>query len=323
MSGKLVYERYQWFHRRIKSGQCPNAGTLAHRFELSVKQAQRDVEFMRDRLCAPLAYNYAKKGYEYNSLSYELPPIWFKEGELLSFCLALRLSATLPDRSIKASLNGLLEKFLDYCFPGSPTRLKDIRDRVSVKNIQYYRIDEAIFHRVVASVFNRETITISYCTPHSGNKTMRTIIPMHLMCYMGSWHLIAYCDMRGEIRDFALSRIRTIETSAIEIAVPDSIPDIKEYIRRNFGLMSGAGSCEVALKFTPNVSGWVSEQIWHNAQIIEDLPGGGIILKFPVADFREVRREVLKFGADVEVLYPQELRDDIKEEIKKMSKIYW
>jgi len=322
MSGKLAYERYQWFHRQIKSASYPNAGTLARRFELSVKQAQRDIEFIRDRLSAPLSYNPPKKGYDYNSLGYELPPIWFHEDELLSFCLALRLSTTLPDKKIKTSLHFMLERFLDYCFPGSPTRLKDIKDRVSVKNIQYYRIDEAIFHRVVASVFRQDAIIIDYFSPHSRKESRRTILPLHLMCYMGSWHLIAYCDMRGGIRDFSLSRISKIEASSLEITVPEALPKIKEYIRRNFGLMSGAGSHEVSLKFSPCVSGWVSEQIWHKAQIIENLPEGGIILKFPVADFREIRREVLKFGADVEVIFPPKLREDIKKEIKKMSKIY-
>lgn len=322
MSGKLAYERYQWLHRQIKSGQYPNAGSLAGRFELSVKQAQRDIEFMRSRLSAPLAYIASRKGYKYDNAGYELPPIWFHEDELLSFCLALRLAATLPDRSMKSSLNALLEKFLDYCFPGSPTRLKDIREKVSVKNIQYYRIDEAVFHRVLASLFSREPMDINYFSPHSGKESRRTVVPLHLLCYMGSWHLIAYCQMRKGLRDFVLSRISKINLTADIVDPPRKIPDMKRYLRENFGLMSGKTSVEVALKFSSSVSTWVSEQIWHKAQIIETMPGGEIIMRFPVADLREVRREVLRFGADVEVLSPPELREDIKNEIKKMAKIY-
>jgi len=322
MSGKLAYERYQWFHRRIKSGKSPNAGSLARRFEISVKQAQRDISFMRDRLLAPLSYNAAGKGYEYDETGYELPPIWFHEDELLSFCLALRLASTLPDRSMKTSLNALLEKFIDYCFPGSPAGLKEIREKVSVKNIQYYRIDETVFHRVLASLFRRDPIVIKYFSPHSGKETKRTILPLHLFCYMGSWHLIAYCRMRNDLRDFVLSRISDIRAAALRADPPANLPDIKNYLRKNFGLMSGKTTSEVALRFSPSVSPWVSEQVWHRAQGVETEPDGGIILRFPVADLREVRREVLRFGSDVEVLSPKALRDDIKKEIKKMSKIY-
>lgn len=322
MSGKLAYERYQWFHRQIKSNRYPNAGTLARRFELSVKQAQRDIGFMRNRLFAPLTYNSATKGYKYDSLGYELPPIWFHEDELLSFCLALRLSATLPDRSIKSSLNALLEKFLDYCFPGSPAGLRDIREKVSVKNIQYYRVDEAVFHRVLASLFNRAPMAINYFSPHSGKESRRTVVPLHLLCYMGSWHLIAYCQMKKGLRDFVLSRISKINPSSDIVDTPGKFPDMKHYLRENFGLMSGGQSTEVSLKFSSSVSTWVSEQIWHKTQVVETEPGGGIIMRIPVADLREIRREVLKFGSDVEVLSPKTLRDDILTEIKKMAKIY-
>jgi hypothetical protein len=79
MGKKLAYERYYWFHGQIKSGHYPNARKLAERFELSDKQAQRDIEFMRDRLYAPLSFNPAQKGYEYEDDSYQLPPIWFKD----------------------------------------------------------------------------------------------------------------------------------------------------------------------------------------------------------------------------------------------------
>jgi hypothetical protein len=50
MSGKLSYERYHWFHGQVKEGRHPNAKKLSEKFEISQKQAQRDIEFIRDRL---------------------------------------------------------------------------------------------------------------------------------------------------------------------------------------------------------------------------------------------------------------------------------
>ena len=52
MAKKLSYERYAWFHGRVKSSRFPNAAHLAAQFEICRKQAQRDVEFMRERLNA-------------------------------------------------------------------------------------------------------------------------------------------------------------------------------------------------------------------------------------------------------------------------------
>lgn len=55
---------------------------------------------------------------------------------------------------------------------------------------------------------------------------------------------------------------------------------------------------------------------------MEDLPDGGLRLAIPVSDFREVRMKVLQFGADVEVIAQEALREDIRNEIEKMTRIY-
>jgi len=322
MAKKLAYERYHWFHGQTKAGRYPNAKKLSERFEFSEKQAQREIEFMRDRLYAPLFYNPTKKGYEYEDDSYELPPIWFKEDELLALCLALRLASTLPDHQFKNSLHDLLQKFLTYRFLDSPPGLEDLREKISVKNVEYYKVDETVFHKVVDSLFRNEVLRISYYTPHKDETTKRIIQPLHLLCYMGSWHLIAFCTLKKELRDFALSRIRTIETSSQTIRLPSRLPSVRDYISKNFGLMTGGESIEICLKFAPEVSQWVSEQVWFSGQEVSVNADGSVCLRFPVADFREVRREVLKYGASVEVLSPEKLREEIKKEIEQMSKVY-
>lgn len=322
MGKKLSFERYNWFHGQIKAGRYPNARKLAERFELSEKQAQREIEFMRDRLGAPLLYHSGRRGYEYEDDRYELPPIWVKEDELLGLCIALRLASTLPDRKLKSSLYELLEKFVTFRFLESPPTLEDIKGKVSVKNVEYYKVDETVFHKVVDSLFRNKALKISYYTPHKDETTDRVIQPLHLLCYMGSWHLIAFCTLKRELRDFALSRIRTIEPVSQVIKLPSRLPSVKDYINKNFGLMSGGESIEVCLKFSPEVSPWISEQIWFSGQEVSLNGDGSVCLKFPVADFREVRREILKHGASIEVLSPQKLRDEIKSEIERMTKIY-
>jgi predicted DNA-binding transcriptional regulator YafY len=322
MAKKLAYERYHWFHGQIKAGRYPNARKLAEEFELSGKQGQREIEFMRDRLCAPLVYDSGRRGYKYEDDGYELPPIWYKEDELLALCLALRLASTLPDLKLKDSLHELLDKFLTFRSLDPHVSLAEIKEKVSVKNVEYYRVDEMVFHKVVDSLFRNETLRICYYTPHKDETTDRIIRPLHLLCYMGSWHLIAFCTLKGELRDFALSRIRAIETLSRTIKLPKRLASVKDYINKNFGLMSGGKSIEVCLKFVPEVSHWISEQVWFRGQEVSLNEDGGVCLKFPVADFKEVQREILKYGASVEVLSPLELREEIKSEIERMAKVY-
>jgi predicted DNA-binding transcriptional regulator YafY len=53
MAAKIIYERFLWFHNQVKSEKYPNSRNLAEKFELSQKTAQRDIEFLRDRMRAP------------------------------------------------------------------------------------------------------------------------------------------------------------------------------------------------------------------------------------------------------------------------------
>ncbi len=322
MAKKLAYERYCWFHGRIKAGVYPNAGDMAERFEISRKQAQRDIEFMRDRLNAPLVYDPARRGYGYEDGRYELPPVWFDEEELIALCLAMRLAAAVPDRGLKESLTRLLGKFLSFRSAATGPGLKDVREKVSVRNIQYYRVDEAVFHEVVSALFAGRPLRLSYYTPHKDESTERTVKPLHLLCYMGSWHLMAYCTLRDDVRFFTLSRIRSVEPVSGRVRIPDRFGSVRRYMERSFGLMQSGASFDVCLRFDPTVARWVSEQVWHPSQSVSFDPDGRLILRFPVSDLREVRREILKYGSAVEVLAPEGLRREIMDEIKKMACVY-
>lgn len=322
MPAKIVYERFLWFHNQVKAGLFPNAGTLAEKFEMSSKTAQRDIEFMRDRMKAPLVYVSEKRGYAYQEKAYELPGLWINEQELAALFIASRLASTIPDRKLKSSFKSFLGQVVSFRTFHTPFSLDELGARISVKNIEYARVDETIFQKVVDALFHEKALKIEYYSPHKNEATQRVIHPLHLLQYMGSWHVISHCSLRNELRDFALARIRFVEP-AFEAKRPEFPPDsIKEYIRKNFGLISSDARIEVCLKFSADIVPWVSEQIWHSEQKQDLRPDGSLCLTFTVANLWEVKREILKYGSQVEVLYPDELRKEIRDEIGKMTTIY-
>lgn len=322
MAGKLAYERYYWFHNQIRNNKYPNSRHLADRFEISQKSAQRDIEFMRDRIAAPLEYSYTSKGYYYTDQGFELPPIWLNEEELVAFILAKRLAAAIPNRYLKDSLNTFISKFSSMLSNKIGFSLDDIQDKISLKNIEYFAVDENLFRKIISALFVGRSLEIQYYSPYKNEMTRRKIIPLHLLDYMGNWHLVSFCTLRNQIRDFALSRIKECNYINEKISLPLQIPQLKRYLRKNFGIFHGGKGFEVSLRFSHNVSMIVREQIWHKRQKIRTLKDGSIILNLPVANITEIKREVIKYGREVEALKPLRLRKAIKEEIKKMRKIY-
>ena len=79
---------------------------------------------------------------------------------------------------------------------------------------------------------------------------------------------------------------------------------------------------EVTLRFSPLKSRWIREQIWHKDQKMKFLEDGSLELSFPVADFSEIRMEILRHGDMVEVIKPESLRELIKAEAENITKIY-
>ena len=74
MIGISSTTRIQWLHKKIQSMAYPNAQSLSEKFRISRRQAQRDIEYLRDQLGAPLAYLAKKRGYYYLS-PYALPSV--------------------------------------------------------------------------------------------------------------------------------------------------------------------------------------------------------------------------------------------------------
>jgi predicted DNA-binding transcriptional regulator YafY len=322
MSERLKYERFIWFHGRIKNNKYPNAMHLAERFEISSRTAQRDIEFMRSRLNAPLEYSVSKRGYYYSDDLYELPYMWFDEDSIMAFALAVRLASAVPDTEIKKKLCDFFEKIFHLHHGRRNLCIEEISEKISVKNIEYSRVNEKHFHCVVDALFREKPVLITYCSPHTRKETERTILPLHLIHYMGSWHIIAFCMLRRQLRDFALSRIRSISLSSETVKMPRKAASIREYVRRHFGIMQGGRTRNVCLEFSPSVSGWIKEQIWHPMQKTTIKKDGSLVLMFPVADFREIKRRILSHGKDVKVISPAELAQKVKDEIQKMADIY-
>lgn len=318
MAKKLAYERYLWFHNRLQGKKYPKIGDLAGRFEISRRQAAREIEFMRLFLEAPIEYSREHNGYFYSRDNFQFPGLWVSEEEIVSLIVSRRLAAAMPDRNLKKKLDSFLEKIGQNI----DLDLSRIESRISLKNVRYYRVEAAIFSAVLLALSQDRQLAITYSSGYTAETTQRTVDPLHLLLYMGNWHLIAYCRQRRGIRDFLLSRMQGAEVLAEKAENRVPAQEIKEKIEKRYGIFFDGPATQVILRFQPQSARLVRDQVWFPGQVSEIQGDGGLILKFPVADFREIIRDLLPFASDVEVLEPPELRQLIAETIARMAGIY-
>ena len=72
MSVEFAVERIIWLHKRIKDGYYPNAMRLSERFGISHRQAQRDCDYLRRKIGAPIEFDRSRQGYYYTD-DFSLP----------------------------------------------------------------------------------------------------------------------------------------------------------------------------------------------------------------------------------------------------------
>ena len=96
----------------------------------------------------------------------------------------------------------------------------------------------------------------------------------------------------------------------------------RDYMAESFGTIRGDGHYQVALRFTPASAGRIREKQWHPSQIVELQEDGSLILRLQVNDLREIKRWVLFWGPDCEVVEPKELIAMVVADLKSIARSY-
>lgn len=211
-----------------------------------------------------------------------------------------KLAAGLPDTTISSHLSLVAERI----------RTRSLRT-------DYIRVLETI----TRAWADRRKVAIRYRAA-SGDLTERVICTYFLEVSRSepASYVIAYDDLRHALRTFKLERVVGAEALEETYAIPDSF-DPYAYLASAWGVMDEA-EVEVRLRFSPVVAARVKESIWHHSQQVIDFEDGSCELIVRVGGIREMRSWVLGWGADVEVLAPDTLREEVRSHALRMLQQY-
>ena len=311
-----MFERIYWLYTKLKQNAYPSAARTRGKFEIHHSTFKRDLAYFRERLGAPVAYNRRRNGYYLTDRSFELPAYWFDPHHLLMMLGTLRHLAAMskteaPEiRTFRKRIEGLLA--IHYG--------RDIGSAVSFAQVQWCRCDAGLLDTLISALASRRLLSLTYFTAHSGRTRSRTVEPYRLHHYRGTWHLIGFCHLRNQPRVFMLSRIQKLEPLADQYTSPRF--DVADFLEGTFGIFRGGPVQEVVLRFSPAIARIVRDEIWHPDQEMTDLPDGGLRLCLKVSNLTEIRRHVLMYGPDVEVLAPDELRRQVIDAAEGIRKFY-
>jgi predicted DNA-binding transcriptional regulator YafY len=308
--------------RLLRANRYPNARSAAAALEVHPRTIHRDLVFLRDSWGAPLAFSHRHNGYYYREADYALPLLRLSEGELVALFLAERLMDQYRDSPLAKDLATAFQK-VTAALPDEVTiDLAHLAEAYSFRHRPAALGEAARFRMLARAVREGRQLELTYWAASRDATSRRVVDPYHLVSVEGDWYLVAYCHLREEVRMFAPGRIRAVRETGERFERPADFR-IGAYLDATFKVVRGAGPArQVRLRFTAAVARYVREREWHPSQRLQARRDGSLVLTLRVNHLLEVRRWVLSYGADCEVLAPADLRDEVRAELRRMQKLY-
>ncbi|HVF62458.1 MAG TPA: YafY family protein [Casimicrobiaceae bacterium] len=314
-------ERFYLIDRMLNERGLVTRQAFLDALEVSLATFKRDLEYMRERFNAPIVWNADLGGYQFATGQagprYALPGLWFSSTEIHAL---LTMSAMLDDlqngllsphlEPLRARLSMLLEK--------GDVESAEVHKRVRVLRQAARTLPSNVFETVAAATLKRRRLTIRYAARSSKETSTRQVSPQRLVLYRDNWYLDAWCHLRNDLRKFSLDAMERVELDD-EKAKSVDLKAIERTLGGGYGVFGGGDVQWATLRFAPSRARWVANERWHADQRGHIDAEGRYVLEVPFADPRELTMDVLKFGADVEVLAPSSLVETIAAEVKRMS----
>ncbi|MGH2369823.1 MAG: WYL domain-containing protein, partial [Chloroflexota bacterium] len=167
------------------------------------------------------------------------------------------------------------------------------------------------------ALLERRRLDLRYYSMSRDEENRRQVDPYHLTVFEGGFYLVGYCHLRKTERIFAVERIRELKALATHFTVRPGF-NAEEYLKHAWGIVKGE-IVPVKVIFSRSVARYVRDRLWHPSQKLRELPDGRLELSLRVADTLEVRRWILGYGPDAEVVEPGTLREFLRQDAEVLA----
>lgn len=171
---------------------------------------------------------------------------------------------------------------------------------------------------IQAALIDRRSLRITYFSFSRGEESERVVDPYHLTFFNGGLYLVAYCHTRKAVRIFAVERVRKVASLRDRFTIPADF-NLEKYLNGAWGIIRG-DLVTVKVVFAKPLARYIKERLWHPSQSFRDLEDGRLEMTLRVADTLEVRRWILGYGVQAEVIEPASLREALRAEADAIAR---
>ncbi|WP_093312546.1 helix-turn-helix transcriptional regulator [Tindallia californiensis] len=274
---------------------------LAERLEVSTRTIFRDIETL-SAAGIPIYMSKGKGGGISLLPEFVLNKVVMTEEEKEEILASLKaVHAVNPERT-----DGVLGKLSGF-FGDSDTDWIEV-DFSSWANAE---TEKDTFNTLKASILNKNVVDFKYNSA-KGKTTLRKVEPLKLCFKGGAWYLYGYCLKQQDFRFFKLRRIRDLEIQ--EETFQRSSP------KKIFSQESDFDETFVKLKL--KLSSRMAYRVYDEFDTYHQLEDGSFLVEILYPRGKWILYYITTFGSECEVLEPEDIRKEVKSELKKMLEKY-
>ncbi|HEY1056256.1 MAG TPA: YafY family protein [Emticicia sp.] len=197
----------------LQSRKFVSAESISEKFEISVRTVYRDIKALGE-LGIPVSFE-NQKGY-FIVPGYFLPPVAFSIEEANALLLMESVTMGFADKSIRKHYSSALNKVKSVLRASQKEKVELLTDNIKLQVPQRLNNDNDFEYlsTIQNAIISRHILDIQY-TNMKEEISSRQVEAIGLVFYAFSWHMIAWCHLREEYRDFKISRIRSIHDVSI------------------------------------------------------------------------------------------------------------
>jgi predicted DNA-binding transcriptional regulator YafY len=295
----------------LQAGRVVKAQDLADRFQVSLRTVYRDIRSL-EASGVPIAGE-AGVGYSLTD-GYRLPPVMFTREEAGSFVAAEKLMQKFSDKTLGAYYASAMYKVKSVLRGHARDRVAALEKQIWIHSAQELFNEDTpdALNILLESIAEKKQVTLLYQSQDSEAATDRVIEPVRLLNENNYWHVLAYCHLRQDYRQFRTDRMLQLKRTALPFtkdhegfdgdsntAAPS--PKTKVVIRVNKEVVR-------YIKTTRKYYGFVSEKVMADQ----------VEMTFMTSDLLEaLPRWFMMFGDHAQILEPDCLKERVHDLLEK------
>ena len=301
---------------QLQSKQYVSAKEISNRFNISVRTVYRDIRALEDS-GVPIGSENGK-GY-FIVDGYYLPPVSFTEDEASALLFGSKLTDKHTDAKIKDNYESSLLKIKSVITKNQKEKINTLDSMIFVDNSGFKKSGESFLFKIQSILGLNKLIEIEYHSNYKDEGTNRVVEPIGLYFYGNYWHLIAYCRLRKDYRDFRIDRIKSLKVMD-EVFSLEKRKSLETLIK---DLYSSVSYTKVKVKFKKDAYKHIGDSKYYYGFLKEEFYNDFVEMQFLTYSISFFARWLLNFTDQVEVIAPIDLNKIMGELSKRLFEHYY